>query len=110
MFIEAVYRPVFRGGRPEIVITSIRLLESVGDTYFKSVTLTMPIEMLTKKTIELLHQFVSENHGVQKLKIVIVDEASKVVLRTLAHDGIAINQLLLDIAIQNGMEYQVEMN
>lgn len=110
LFIEAVYRPVFRGGRPEIVITSIRLLESVGDTYFKSVTLTMPIEMLTKKTIELLHQFVSENHGVQKLKIVIVDEASKVVLRTLAHDGIAINQLLLDIAIQNGMEYQVEMN
>lgn len=110
LFVEAVYRPVFRGGRPEIVITSVRLLETVGDVFFKSVTLTMPVEMVTKKSIELLHQFVSEHHGVQKLKIVIIDEASRVVFRTLAHDGIAINQLLLDIAIQNGMDYQVEMN
>lgn len=110
LFVEGVFRPLYKGARPELMISSIRLLETVADSFFKSFSLRLPVSMLTEKSLDVLHRYVTEHAGNQALNIILMDEESKIVLHTIAHEKVAINQLLVDLAVNNGMDYQVELN
>ncbi|MCO6462282.1 MAG: DNA polymerase III subunit alpha [Saprospiraceae bacterium] len=110
LFVEGEYKARYKDGPPELMIQSIRLLETIGELYFKALTIKIPVAILSEDTIDMLHSYTLENSGYQKLRIALTDEESKVVLWLESDLNISINQLLIDIVSQKGLDYQVEMN
>lgn len=110
LYVEGITRRRWEHANIDIGLKSITLLENVSEKYLRSLTLKIPIRLLTEDLIKSLNQFINKNLGKQSLKIVLLDESEQMSLTTNCYQKIIINQLLIELVTNQGMEYTVERN
>ncbi|MCB0604029.1 MAG: DNA polymerase III subunit alpha [Saprospiraceae bacterium] len=110
LFVQGIFDSKYKDAPPEFIITDIKLLETIGELYFKSITLKVSVDMLTDVVLKRLTDFVLEQSGNQNLNIMLVDNDSQIQIRMKSTLKVAINQLLIDVVTGCGMDYLVELN
>ena len=110
LFIEGVVKAKWHGGTLEMSPISIRLMETISEAYFKSITLKIPVDMITNEIISKLELFTHGHVGNQKMNLLILDSENKIALPATMFSKVLINQLLIELAVANDLEFDVEMN
>ncbi|MBK8747916.1 MAG: DNA polymerase III subunit alpha [Saprospiraceae bacterium] len=110
LFIEGVIKSKWQGGALEMAAQSIRLMENLSEAYFKSITLKIPVGLITEDFIDKLDSYTNLHTGNQRMNLVLLDEANKVALSSTVFPKILINQLLIELVVSHDLEFDVEMN
>ena len=85
-------------------------MENLSEAYFKSITLKIPVGLITEDFIDKLDSYTNLHTGNQRMNLVLLDEANKVALSSTVFPKILINQLLIELVVSHDLEFDVEMN
>jgi len=88
----------------------MKLLSNMSEEHFKGILLKIPQDKVSSDIIHYLQKFIEEFQGNQSLKIAIVDQGEKFQLMTNSSHHLLINQLLIEWAVNNQIEFEVELN
>ena len=70
----------FNGERYFFKVKDIRMLDSVGKMLTKSITLKLPLEIISDQLLQELENICEENQGEHKFKMKVVDAENKIEL------------------------------
>ncbi|MEM1215130.1 MAG: LAGLIDADG family homing endonuclease [Bacteroidota bacterium] len=80
LFLKAGFQKSWRDDSLELKIKEVNLLESVGDTMTKGVTLTLPIDRLSPELVLQLEQLCGQHKGPHQLRMVLLDRQKRLKL------------------------------
>lgn len=110
IFVEAEYASLWNPDYLTFKPLKIQLLSKLTEEKIKSIILKIPEDKVTTKLTSTLQRFVNEYVGNQVLKIIIYDKDENITLKTTSNQKLIINQLLVEWAVNNGIEIDVESN
>ncbi|PSR14977.1 MAG: DNA polymerase III subunit alpha [Bacteroidetes bacterium] len=109
IFIKAGFQKSWRDDGQELKIKEVCLLESIGDTLTKGITLTLPIERLSSAMVQLLDELCEKRKGQHQLKMILLDRQNRIKLslvtksRRVQADNDFVNALS-----KLGVDYKIE--
>jgi DNA polymerase-3 subunit alpha len=74
IYMEGIYGKQFNGDRMFFRVKDMKLLDTIGKLFTKSITLRIPIESIDGQMVEGLNSLVSNNKGEHRLRIIIADD------------------------------------
>ncbi len=89
-------------------VKSIRLLDTVGKTMTKSITIQLPLEELREELVTSLKTILHQHKGHHQLKLVIKDNEEEIDLQMIGNKkGIEVNNSLLEKLSVLGLQYKL---
>jgi DNA polymerase-3 subunit alpha len=109
LFVKAAFQKSWRNDGLELKIKEINLLESVGDTLTKGITLRLPIDRISAETVQALEQLCAQRKGPHQLRMVLLDRKSrmKLSLASKSYKVQADNDFANELS-RLGLEYKIE--
>jgi DNA polymerase-3 subunit alpha len=109
LFVKAGFQKSWRNDGLELKIKEINLLESVGDTLTKGITLRLPIDRISSETVDALEQLCTKRKGPHQLRMVLLDRQSriKLPLASKSYKVQADNDFANELS-RLGLEYKIE--
>lgn len=74
IYMEGMYGKQFNGDRQFFRVKDMKLLDTIGKLFTKSITLRIPLENVDTQMVEELQKLVTVNKGEHRLRIIIADE------------------------------------
>lgn len=74
IYMEGIYGKQFNGERLFFRVKDMKLLDTIGKLFTKSITLRIPLENVDAQMVDELHKLVTVNKGDHRLRIIIADE------------------------------------
>lgn len=74
IYMEGIYGKQFNGDRMFFRVKDMKLLDTIGKLFTKSITLRIPLEDVDPPLVSGLSQLVAENKGDHRLRIIVADE------------------------------------
>lgn len=108
LFIKGGYQQSWKGDRLDFKPKEVKLLEGLGESMTKSITLSMTLDKLSEKIVHELEQLALAKPGPHRLKMVIYDHNRnlKLDLRSKARTVLADNDFVAELE-RMGVEYAV---
>ena len=108
LFIEGLFAKRYNGETYFFRVKDIKMLDTVGKNWTKSVTIEVPIHLVNEKLIKDLELMCHENKGDHILKMVVVDEESNVNLNFIKSDNnVRVDSALIDQISQLGLRHKL---
>jgi DNA polymerase-3 subunit alpha len=108
LFVEGMYKKSFKGDRWNFDINDIRMLASIGESMTKSITVKVPLDLLTEGLYDRLVTATKEHKGAHKLKVVFVDQTSDLRLSTFSKaKKVHVNHEFVDVLQDLGLSYKI---
>ena len=108
VFIEGSYSRGYSSDNYFFRLTNVRLLESIGTAYTKSITLEVPIENLTDKVTESLKTLFTEDKGKHTLKLLVKDSDNLADVSFIAQKGkVNIDTAFIEEIEKIGLRYKI---
>ncbi len=82
VYVEGIYRKNYNSDNYYFKVLNIKLLDSVGKELTRSITLYLPSYKITEDFIKSFQNFIKQNKGTHKLKIVLLDDLGEFKLNT----------------------------
>jgi len=107
LYLEGIYNKGYSGDSYFFKIKDIRMLDTVGKTLTKSITIQVPIETITEQLIEELNSITAPT-GPHKYKIVVVDKENEVNLTLAGKESkMNVETSLIDHLSRLGLAYRL---
>lgn len=74
IYLEGLYGKQYNSERMFFRVKDIKLLDTIGKLFTKSITLKIPLEQVNHVVVEGLSKLVVENKGEHRLKIIVADD------------------------------------
>ncbi|MFN8318602.1 MAG: DNA polymerase III subunit alpha [Saprospiraceae bacterium] len=74
IYMEGIYGKQFNGDRMFFRVKDMKLLDTIGKLFTKSITLRIPVESIDGQLVEGLNALVSNNKGEHRLRIIVADD------------------------------------
>ena len=108
IFLEGSYIRGYNSDNYFFRISNIKLLDTIGAAYTKSITIQLPLDQINNELSNTISAFSSEKKGKHSLKLMIVDESEEVNVTFLAEGGkINIDSGLIHKIQQLGLKYKL---
>jgi DNA polymerase-3 subunit alpha len=77
VYVEGEFRQRYNSDEFEFKVNNVRLMETVGDEKTSSITLKIPVEVISRELLEKIGQLCSAHKGKHTLKIELIDRQNK---------------------------------
>jgi len=77
VYAEGEFRQRYNSDEFEFKVNNVRLMETVGDEKTSSITLKIPVEVISRELLEKIGQLCSAHKGKHTLKIELIDRQNK---------------------------------
>ncbi|MFM7401663.1 MAG: DNA polymerase III subunit alpha, partial [Bacteroidota bacterium] len=77
VYAEGEFRQRYNSDEFEFKVNNVRLMETVGDEKTSSITLKIPVEVISRELLEEIGQLCSAHKGKHTLKIELIDRQNK---------------------------------
>ena len=110
VFVDGEYSSLWKSDYLTFRPMKIQLLSKLTDEKIKSIILKIPEDKVSANLTSALQRFVNEYVGNQVLKVLIYDKDQNIQLKATSNHKLVINQLLVEWAVNNDIEIDVESN
>ncbi len=108
IFLEGSYTRGFNSDNYFFRISNVKLLDTIGETFTKSITIQLPVDRVDKELSNTLSSLSSEKNGKHHLKLMIVDNSEEVNVTFVAESGkINIDNALITKIQSLGLKYKL---
>ena len=110
VFVDGEYSSLWKSDYLTFRPMKIQLLSKLTDEKIKSIILKIPEDKVSANLTSALQRFVNEYVVNQVLKVLIYDKDQNIQLKATSNHKLVINQLLVEWAVNNDIEIDVESN
>lgn len=108
LYLEGFYQPGWNGGDYNFNVRDVRLLDSIGESLTQSITLQVPVELISDDVIARIDDVCLKHKGSHKLKLQVYDPHDEVLLSLVskAHRVCADSAFIADLS-DLGIKYKL---
>ncbi len=108
LFVEGLFSRGYSGDNYFFKVKDIKLLDTVGKAWTKSITVQLPIEAINKNLIDQLTHIYKQHKGGHKFKVLVTDPENNVQLSLLNADNkVNVDSVLINKLSQLGLPYKL---
>ena len=108
LFVEGQYSRGYNSDNYFFRLSNVRLLETIGDAFTKSITLEVPIQRLNGTITEALSSLISNKNGNHTLKLLVKDDENLADVTFITKKGkVNINSEFIDEIERIGLRYKI---
>ena len=110
LFLEGKFQPRWNSDELQLKLTTVRQMAAIGMEMTESITLKLPIDILTKDLIARIDRLCNENKGKHRLKMEFIDLNQKIKLKTISqsHKVNADNEFVNEL-LKLGVNYKLNV-